>query len=123
MNYDYCTSTCSLKPYYIYDIYTRNAGTATTTSVSSTKSTVEAVCSDVVTKQIPIYGQQSTFAGYVTNKVYKERKTYYYHRKTRTITQNAYIQRKRYIAWAYSSNEATLINQGYKYTGKYEKIS
>ena len=123
MNYDYCTSTCSLQPYYIYDVYTRNAGTATTTATSTNKSTVSAVCSDVVTKQIPIYGKQSTFAGYVTNKVYKEKKTYYYHRKTRTITQKAYIQRKKYIAWAYSSNEATLINQGYSYTGKYEKIS
>ena len=123
MNYDYCTSTCSLKPYYIFDVYTRNAGTATTTSTSSSYSTVSAVCSNVVTKKIPIYGKQSTFAGYVTNKVEKEKKTYYYHRKTRTITQEAWIQRKRYIAWAYSSNEASLINQGYKYTGKYEKIS
>ena len=123
MDYDYCTSTCSLTPYYIYDVYTRNAGTATTTATSTSKSTVSAVCSDVVTKQIPIYGKQSTFAGYVTNKVYKEKKTYYYHRKTRTITQKAYITKKTYIAWAYSSNEATLINQGYTYTGKYEKIS
>ena len=123
MNYDYCTSTCSLKPYYIFDVYTRNAGTATTTSTSSSYSTVKAVCSNVVSKKIPIYGKQSTFAGYVTNKVYNEKKTYYYHRKTRTITQKAYISKKTYIAWAYSSHEATLINQGYEYTGKYEKIS
>ena len=122
-DYDKCNSTCTLKPYYIFDVQTRSQGTATTTMTSTNKATVSAVCSNVVTKSIPIYGKRTTFAGYVTNRIEKEKKTYYYHRKTRTLLREAWIERKTYIAWAYSPNEEYLINQGYKYTGHYEKIS
>ena len=122
-DYDKCNDTCTLKPYYIFDVQTRSLGTATTTMTSTSKATVSAVCSDVVTKEIPIYGKRTEFAGYVTDRVLKERKTYYYHRKTRTITKEAWIEKKNYIAWAYNDHEATLLNQGYHYTGYYEKIN
>ncbi len=123
MNYDYCASTCNLKPYYIFDIYKRNPGTATTTMTSSSKSTVSAVCSNVVTKQIPMYGKRTEFAGYVTNKILKERKTYYYHKKTRTLIKDAYNESKVYKAWSLSKHDEALLSQGYEYTGIYEKIN
>ena len=123
MNYDYCAETCNLKPYYIFDVYTRNPGTATTTMTSTSKSTVSAVCNNVVTKEIPMYGKRTEFAGYVTNKVLRERRTYYYHKKTRTLIQNEYTSTKKYQAWSLSKHDETLINQGYEYTGIYKEIS
>ncbi len=125
MNYDYCAETCNLKPYYIFDVYTRNPGTATTTQVSSSKSTVSAVCSNVVTKQIPMYGKRMEFAGYVTNKVLKERRTYYYHKKTRTLIRDEYTDTKtqKYDAWSFSKHDEVLLNQGYEYTGIYKIIN
>lgn len=123
MNYDHCASTCTLKPYYIFDVYTRNPGTAVTSQVSSDKATVKAVCSNVIETQIPIYGKRTTFAGYVTNRELKEKRTYYYHKKTRTITKEASTETKKYEVWSLSKNDKTLIAQGYKYTGKYKKIA
>ena len=123
MNYDHCADTCTLKPYYIFDVYTRNPGTATTTAVSSSKSTVSAVCNNVVEKDIPMYGQRTEFAGYVTNKVLKEKRTYYYHKKTRTLIKDAYTETKKYQIWSLSSHDESLINQGYEYTGIYKKIN
>ena len=123
MDYDYCTNTCNLKPYYIFDIYTRNPGTATTTMTSTSKSTVSAVCNNVVTKQIPMYGKRTEFAGYVTNKVLKERRTYYYHKKTRTLIKDEYNDTQVYKVWSLSKHDETLLSQGYEYTGIYKKIS
>lgn len=123
MNYDHCADTCTLKPYYIFDVYTRNPGTATTTAVSSSKSTVSAVCNNVVEKDIPMYGQRTEFAGYVTNKVLKEKRTYYYHKKTRTLIKDAYTETKKYQIWSLSSHDESLISQGYEYTGIYKKIN
>ena len=122
MNYDHCSSTCTLKPYYIFDVYTRSAGSVATSKVSSSKSTVSAVCNNVVETKIPMYGERTEFAGYVTNKVLKEKKIYYYHKKTRTLIKDAYDETKKYEVWSLSKNDTTLIAQGYKYTGKYVRI-
>lgn len=122
MDYDHCADTCNLKPYYIFDVYTRNPGTVATSQVSSSKSTVEAVCNNVVETKIPMYGKRTVFAGYVTNKVLKEKRTYYYHKKTRTLVHEAYTDTKKYQVWSYDKHDEGLINQGYNYTGIYEIV-
>lgn len=117
MNYDLCADTCTLKPYYIFDVYERSAK-----AVSTSYTDVKATCNNVVTKQIPIYGKRVEVSGYVTNRILKEKKTYYYHKKTRDIIQKAYDETKTYELWSYSKNDQTLIDQGYKYTGIYKKV-
>ena len=117
MDFTRCDDNCTLKPYYIFDVYTRTASKATTYSNAN----VTAKC-NVVEKKIPIYGKNIVFAGYVTNKVVTEKKTYYYHTKTRTITQKASTKTTTDEKWSYSANDTTLINQGYKYTGTKEKV-
>ena len=123
MNYDHCAATCTLKPYYIFDVYTRNPGSVATSKVSSSKTTVSAVCNNVVETKIPMYGKRTEFAGYVTNRELKEKRTYYYHKKTRTLIKDAYTDTKKYQVWSLSKHDESLISQGYKYTGIYEKIN
>ena len=91
-----CDENCTLKPYYIFDVYTRSASKATTYNNVN----VTATCK-VVEKKVPIYGKNIVFAGYVTNKVVTEKKTYYYHTKTRTITQEAKTNTKTYEKWSF----------------------
>lgn len=118
MNYDYCAENCTLKPYFIFDVYERSAK-----PVSTSYTSVSATCNNVVTKEIPVYGKSTTFAGYVTDRVLKEKRTYYYHKKTRELIKDAYTDKETYQAWSYSKNDEALISQGYKYTGKYEKVT
>ena len=122
MDYDHCADTCNLKPYYIFDVYTRNPGTNASSMVSSSQSTVSAVCNNVVVTNIPMYGKRTVFAGYVTNKVYHEKKIYYYHKKTRTLLKEEYTEIKKYQAWSFSDHDEELISQGYTYTGIYEVV-
>ena len=96
MDYEMCGDTCTLKPYYIYKVYTR-----TITAETRTESQLRAVCT-VKEKQVPIYGLKMTFVGYQTNKVAKK-----------SIDQK----------WSTSSNDSTLTKQGYKYTGTSKVVS
>ena len=119
MDFSRCDATCTLRPYYIFDVYTRNVSKATT--YSNTSANVSAKC-NVVEKQIPIYGSRTVFAGYVTNRVTSEKKTYYYHTKTRTILEKGATTTKTDEKWSTSANDQALINQGYKYTGTKEEV-
>ena len=107
-----CSDSCTLKPYYIYDVYTRSI-----TAENRSQSQLSAVC-NVEQKQIPIYGEKQTFQGYLTNRVTSTTTKYYYHTKTRTLISKAYTS----SIWSNSSNDKDLIAQGYKYTGRQEEI-
>ena len=115
LDFDACASNCTLKPVYIFRKYTRSVSTGTT---SSTKSDLTAKCKTVVKKDIPIYYQYSKFVGYDVKTAIETNYIYYYHTKTRTIK----TQEQTYKVWSHSSNDKTLINQGYKYTGIKEQV-
>ena len=121
IDYDKCEKTCSMNPKYKVEIYTRTIQTATN-KVSSNSSSLSAVC-NVVEKQIPIYGKNISFAGYVTNRELKEKTTYYYHERTRRLIRDEYCEDKTIYVWSYSPNDQTLINQGFRYNGKKELIN
>ncbi|MGM9879105.1 MAG: hypothetical protein ACI31R_03690 [Bacilli bacterium] len=118
MSYSDCGTVCDVSPKYKFAKYTRTA-TATNTT-SSTESDLSVVCKKTVKKEIPIYLTVNEIVGYGVEKV--QTKTYYYHKKTRTLIKDEYTEKERYTAWSYSKNDETLINQGYKYTGVYEKV-
>lgn len=107
MDYNVCKANCTANPAYQYDVYKR-----TVTSASDVKAYLDVKCNEVE-KTIPIYGTKKYLAGYVTEREPIYETKYYYHYKTRTITQ----KEQTLIKWSTSSNDKTLINQGYKYTG------
>ena len=113
MDFDKCSSSCTLKPYYIYKVYTRTIKEETRTS-----SQLSAVCK-VEEKTINVYGMKKTFVGYLANKTQEVQYTYYYHTKTRTVLEDA----KTYEKWSSSANDTALTKDGYKYTGKKEVAS
>ena len=110
MDYDKCSDTCTLKPYYIYKVYTR-----TITEESRTSEQLSAVC-NVEEKTINVYGMKKTFVGYLADQVKEVKYTYYYHTKTRTITEEGKTTEK----WSNSPKDTSLIKDGYTYTGKKE---
>lgn len=109
MNYELCSNSCYSKPVFIVEVWTRTA-----TAETRTQGELEAVC-NVKEVEIPIYGSNPKLAGYVSREIKTDTETikYLYHTKTRTITKKAYTDQ----VWSYSSNDKTLINKGYKYTG------
>lgn len=107
INYAVCGNTCTSKPVYIVDVYTR-----TSTAKTETEGELKAKC-NVVTKKVPIYGSRSTLVGYVSDKIETVTYEYYYHTKTRTLIKDAYTL----SIWSVSPNDTSLIEQGYKYTG------
>lgn len=119
MSYSDCGTVCDVSPKYKFAKYTRTASVTNTTS--STESDLSVVCKKTVKKEIPIYLTVDEIVGYGVEKV--QTKTYYYHKKTRTLIKDAYTDTQKYKAWSYSKNDETLINQGYKYTGIYEKVN
>ena len=114
-NFDACASNCTLKPMYIFKKYIRSA-----TVSSTSKKALEAECSELVEKQVPIYTTVSRIIGYgkKTVTVTTTERIYYYHTKTRTIKSKA----QTYKVWSNSSNDTKLIKQGYKYTGTKQEI-
>lgn len=110
MDFDKCSDTCTLKPYYIYKVYTR-----TITEESRTSQQLSAVC-NVEEKTINVYGMKKSFVGYLANQVKEVQYTYYYHTKTRTIVEEGKTSKE----WSTSDNDKKLISDGYKYTGEKE---
>ena len=90
------------------------------TNVSTSKSDLTAKCTNVVRKDIPVYNIEKNFVAYEKKIVEETQTKYYYHKKTRKLVQKA--DTKTYTQWSYSKNDKTLINQGYKYTGVYQKV-
>jgi len=119
MSYTDCGNICDTAPKYKFKKYTRTATKTNTTS--STKESLSVVCKKTVEKNIPLYTTVDQISGYGVKVV--ENKTYYYHKKTRTVEKEAYTEKKKYTAWSYSKNDETLTSQGYKYTGVYEKVA
>lgn len=107
MDYDRCDSTCTLDPVFKYNVYTR-----TTKAETRTAEQLRAVC-NVSKKTVQILGARTTLVGYQTNRITTKSTTYYYHTKTRTKTQDE----QSFKVWSWDSNDKSLINQGYKYTG------
>ena len=120
MDYDKCEKNCTLYPKYKVKVYTRTIQTATN-KVSNSKDSLSAVC-NVTYKEVPIYGVNKEFVGYVTNRELKEKTIYYYHKKTRELIKDAYCDEKTLYVWSYSPDDQTLINQGFRYNGKKEAI-
>lgn len=70
MDYDKCMDTCTLKPYYLVDVYKR-----VVTAESRSEDILKVECT-TATKQVPIYGLKITFLGYVKDKVTTSEKIY-----------------------------------------------
>lgn len=122
IDYGNCNNdTCSITPKYTYKKYTRS--TTTTSNVSKTKSELEAKCTNVVKKEIPVYNIEKDFVEYEKKIVTDKKTVHYYHYKTRDITRQEETKTNTYTAWSYSKEDEKLIAQGYKYTGKYEKVN
>ena len=117
MDYEACSGNCTLKPYYIYEVFTRSASTAEFTKVTKTTAQVSAECK-ISEEKIPVYGLKLTFVDYKVTRTQTSTTKYYYHTKTRTVIKNAYTS----SVWSYSKNDKELIAQGYSYTGTREKI-
>ena len=103
-------SDCSVNPTpkYSYKVYTRT-GEAVTSSADELK----AIC-NVKEYDVPIYGLEYKLQGYVKVETYIP----VYHTKTRTLIKEAYTS----TLWSNSSNDQTLINQGYVYTGVKKEV-
>lgn len=118
-----CGDICNSSHKYVFKKYVRS--TSTTSKVSTSSSSLSAVCKSVVKIDIPVYATVNKFVAYdkkiVTETTTTTNTIYYYHYKTRKITQNE--ETKTYTVWSDSKNDQTLINQGYKYTGVYQKIN
>lgn len=78
IDFESCSSTCTLKPYYLVDVYTR-----TVKKETRTESELRAVC-NVTEKTITVYGKKKTFIGYETEATFEISYKYLYHTKTRT---------------------------------------
>lgn len=78
MDFESCSSTCTLKPYYLVDVYTR-----TIKEESRSESQLKAVC-NVTEQTINVYGKKKTFIGYETEATFEISYKYLYHTKTRT---------------------------------------
>ena len=117
-----CGDICNINHQYTWKKYVRN--TSTTSSTSTTESSLSAVCSKVEKIDIPVYATVNKFIGYdkklVTETTKETKKTYYYHYKTRKLTQKE--ETKVYTQWSYNKHDEALIKEGYEYTGVYEEI-
>lgn len=121
MDFESCSSTCTLKPYYLVDVYTR-----TVSKVTKTESELKAVC-NVTEKTIPIYGKKKTFIGYETEKTFEISYKYLYHTKTRTkLTER---KEEKYLVCKDGSNpvnglckKTKTVISGYKCDAGYNKI-
>ena len=117
-----CGDICNINHQYTWKKYVRN--TSTTSSTSTTESSLSAVCSKVEKIDIPVYATVNKFIGYdkklVTETTKETKKTYYYHYKTRKLTQTE--ETKVYTQWSYNKHDEALIKEGYEYTGVYEEI-
>lgn len=116
-DYNNCGDICDISPSYKFKKYVR-----TTKTVTSSKEELSAVC-NVTKKDVNVYATVSEFITYGKKKVTETKTVYYYHVKNRTLLKDAYTDTKVYTAWSYSKEDETLINQGYKYTGTYEKVN
>lgn len=101
--YDHCEGTCTLRSKLVYKVYKRDIK-----EVTQTSSSLGATC-NVVTKTINIYGTRKIFKGYDVIKTVSEEYVYYYHTKTRTVTQEAVHDEK----WSTSANDKDLLSKGY----------
>lgn len=134
-DYSYCTTTCTSLPNFYYDSYKYTGGkllqagsvnvttTSNTTSQTSTSTTTEkalsvsATCSNVVTKQVPVYRTIT-----VTDKSTINKPLYgnvcYKSEKTRTVQSVA----SKKITWS-SKNNSKLLNDGWVMTGKKREVA
>ena len=125
-NFDFssCGDICNTSHKYTWNKYVRN--TSTTSKVSTSESSLKAVCNKVVKTDIPVYATVNEFVRYdkklVTETVKETKTVYYYHYKTRTLVKEEKDETKTYTAWSYSKHDEALIKQGYEYTGVYEEI-
>ena len=134
-DYSYCTTTCTSLPNFYYDSYKYTGGkllqagsvnvttTSNTTSSTSSSTTTEkalsvsATCSNVVTKQVPVYRTIT-----VTDKSTINKPLYgnvcYKSEKTRTVQSVA----SKKITWS-SKNNSKLLNDGWVMTGKKREVA
>lgn len=114
-DYSYCNETCTSLPNFYYDKYTyvgaMNSVSSTTSTSSSSSSSVTASCNSYVTTEVPIYS--TITKSYVAKRKEPLYGTVCYQKtRTRTFTGSTKPQYK----WS-SYNDASLLNDGWKYTG------
>lgn len=115
-----CGNVCNSSHNYTFKKYVRS--TSTTSKTSTSEENLRAVCTNVIKKDIPVYATVTEFVAFDKKQVTEINTVYYYHKKTRVLTKQAYDEKKTYKAWSYSKSDKTLIKQGYKYTGVYKRI-
>lgn len=120
MDWEAC-GNCTITPYTTWKKYTRKVGTVTETTggtVSVTTNGVTVRCSNLVTKTIDLYLTEQTVVGYSQVRTPVTTTKYYYRRRTRPITKEAYTDYK----WSFY-NDTALLNQGYRLTGNKRTVS
>ena len=108
LDWSECGTGCTRAPKQIWNKFTRTAYIASSTDTVTTNDGVKVKCAKTGTRTVTIYSNVNQIAGYeqVRTPVYKD--VYYYKRRTRTVTQEAYTDYK----WSYY-NDQNLISQGY----------
>ena len=113
-DWSYCDETCTSSPYKIFKIYTREVGTLTASDTIKISSSVTVKCSAYETKTTYLFSQTTSIVGYEQNRKAQYKTIYQYRYKTRKLIKEAGYD----IKWSESQNDKTLINKGYKLTGK-----
>ncbi len=122
IDYEVCDNdACSTTPRYTYIKYTRTS--SATSDVGTSESEMKAKCTNVIRKDIPVYTYDDDFVAYEKKRVTTTETIYLYHMKTRKLIHDEYTDTKKYTAWSRSDHDATLIEQGYEYTGIKELIT
>ena len=127
--YNYSCDGCSSTPKYTYKVYEYHGGltnvtTGSTTTtqllssntVKNTNTSIKVSCSNIVTKTIPVYRTVTVYEKAYRDAPYYATKVYYSVR-TRKLLEKGKTTTK----WSDSSNDQTLISQGYYYTGNKRK--
>lgn len=113
-DWSYCDETCTSSPYKIFKIYTREVGTLTASDTIKISSSVTVKCRAYETKTTYLFSQTTSIVGYEQNRKAQYKTIYQYRYKTRKLIKEAGYD----IKWSESQNDKTLINKGYKLTGK-----
>lgn len=113
-NWKTCDGDCSSTPNKLYKVYKRTIGTVTATDTITLSTGVKVKCNEYETKTTYSFSTYTTVVGYEQIRTKKYKTIYEYRYKTRTLLKEAGSSTK----WSTIVNDTTLINDGYKMTGK-----
>lgn len=114
-DFGYCSDTCQTLPDFYYDEYQYDGSMSEVSSTTST--TVEATCGEIVTKQIPVFST-ITVSDVATRTEPLYGTVCYASTKTRTITSQGETKK----TWS-KYNDTSLLNDGWYYTGNKKEVT